>query len=50
MLDRMLAVCALHNMPQMGSIGIGVPNEVMVALSKRRILLLLDHKAGQLVQ
>ena len=34
-------------MPQMG---VGVPNEVMVALSKRRISLLLDHQAGQLVQ
>ena len=34
-------------MPQMG---IGVPDEVMVALSKRRISLLLDHQAGQLVQ
>ena len=30
--------------------GVGVPDEVMVALSKRRILLLLDHQAGQLVQ
>ena len=27
-----------------------MPNEVMVALSKRRISLLLDHQAGQLVQ
>ena len=34
-------------MPQMG---VGVPDEVMVALSKRRISLLLDHQAGQLVQ
>ena len=34
-------------MPQMG---IGVPDEVMVALSKRRISLLLDHQATQLVQ
>ena len=34
-------------MPQMG---VGVPNEVMVALSERRISLLLDHQAGQLVQ
>ena len=34
-------------MPQMG---VDVPDEVMVALSKRRILLLLDHQAGQLVQ
>ena len=34
-------------MPQMG---VGVPDEVMVALSKRRILLLLDHQAAQLVQ
>ena len=34
-------------MPQMG---VGVPNEVMVALSKRRISLLIDHQAGQLVQ
>ena len=34
-------------MPQMG---VGVPKEVMVALSKRRISLLLDHQAGQLVQ
>ena len=30
--------------------GVGVPDEVMVALSKRRISLLLDHQAGQLVQ
>jgi hypothetical protein len=30
--------------------GIGVPDEVMVALSERRISLLLDHQAGQLVQ
>ena len=34
-------------MPQMG---VGVPDEVMMALSKRRILLLLDHQAAQLVQ
>ena len=34
-------------MPQMG---VDVPNEVMVALSERRISLLLDHQAGQLVQ
>ena len=34
-------------MPQMG---VGVPDEVMVALSKRRISLLLNHQAGQLVQ
>ena len=34
-------------MPQMG---IGVPDKVMVALSERRISLLLDHQAGQLVQ
>ena len=27
-----------------------MPDEVMVALSKRRISLLLDHQAGQLVQ
>ena len=33
-------------MPQMG---VGVPDEVKVALSKRRISLLLDHQAGQLV-
>ena len=31
--------------------GVGVPNKVvMVALCKRRISLLLDHQAGQLVQ
>ena len=30
--------------------GVGVPDEVMVALNKRRISLLLDHQAGQLVQ
>ena len=30
--------------------GVGVPSEVMVALSERRISLLLDHQAGQLVQ
>ena len=30
--------------------GVGVPDEVMVALSERRISLLLDHQAGQLVQ
>ena len=34
-------------MPQMG---VGVPDKVMVALCKRRISLLLDHQAGQLVQ
>ena len=34
-------------MPQ---IGVGVPDEVMVALNERRILLLLDHQAGRLVQ
>ena len=34
-------------MPQMG---VGVPDEVMVALSERRISLLLDHQLGQLVQ
>ena len=34
-------------MPQMG---VGVPDEVMVALSKRRISLLLDHQADHLVQ
>ena len=34
-------------MPQ---IGVDVPNEVMVALSERRISLLLDHQGGQLVQ
>ena len=34
-------------MPQMG---VGVPDKVMVALSKRRISLLLDHQTGQLVQ
>ena len=34
-------------MPQMG---VGVPDEVMVALSKRRISLLLDHQADRLVQ
>ena len=33
-------------MPQMG---VDVPDEVMVALSKRRISLLLDHQAGHLV-
>ena len=33
-------------MPQMG---VGVPDKVMVALSERRISLLLDHQAGQLV-
>ena len=33
-------------MPQMG---VGVPDQVMVALSKRRISLLLDHQAGHLV-
>ena len=30
--------------------GVGVPDEVMVALSKRRISLLLNHQAAQLVQ
>ena len=30
--------------------GVGVPDEVMVALSERRISLLLDHQANQLVQ
>ena len=30
--------------------GVGVPDEVMVALSERRISLPLDHQAGQLVQ
>ena len=30
--------------------GVGVPDKVMVALSKRQISLLLDHQAGQLVQ
>ena len=39
--------CCLRNMPQMG---VDVPDEVMVALSKRRISQLLDHQAGQLVQ
>ena len=34
-------------MPQ---IGVDVPDKVMVALSKRRISLLLDHQAGQLIQ
>ena len=34
-------------MPQMG---VGVPDEVTVALSKRLISLLLDHQAAQLVQ
>ena len=34
-------------MPQMG---VGVPDEVMVALSERRISLLLDHQADQLIQ
>ena len=34
-------------MPQ---IGVGVPDKVMVALSKRCISLLLDHQAGHLVQ
>ena len=29
--------------------GVDVPDEVMVALSKRRISLLLDHQAGHLV-
>ena len=30
--------------------GVDVPDKVMVALSERRISLLLDHLAGQLVQ
>ena len=30
--------------------GVDVPDEVMVALNERRISLLLDHRAGQLVQ
>ena len=30
--------------------GVDVPDEVMVVLSERRISLLLDHQAGQLVQ
>ena len=30
--------------------GVDVPDEVMVALSERRISLLLDHQAGQLLQ
>ena len=30
--------------------GVGVPDEVMVALSKRRISLLLNHQVAQLVQ
>ena len=30
--------------------GVGVPNEEMVALRKRRISLLLNHQAAQLVQ
>ena len=30
--------------------GVGVPDKVMVALGERRISLLLDHHAGQLVQ
>ena len=30
--------------------GVDVPDEVMVALRERRISLLLDHLAGQLVQ
>ena len=34
-------------MPQMG---VDVPDKVMVALSERRISLLLDHQAGQLVR
>ena len=34
-------------MPQLG---VGVPDEVMVALSERRISLLLDHQADRLVQ
>ena len=44
---RTACLLSLRNMPQMG---VGVPNEVMVALSERRISLLLDHQAGQLVQ
>ena len=34
-------------MPQMG---VGMPDKVMVALSERRLSLLLDHLAGQLVR
>ena len=34
-------------MPQ---IGVNVPDEVMVALNERRISLLLDHQADQLVR
>ena len=34
-------------MPQMG---VGMPDKVMVALSERRISLLLDHQADQLIQ
>ena len=30
--------------------GVDVPDEVTMALSERRISLLLDHQAGQLVQ
>ncbi len=30
--------------------GVDVPDKVMVALNERRISLLLDHQAGQLVQ
>ena len=30
--------------------GVGMPDGVMVALSKRHILLLLDHQADTLVQ
>ena len=30
--------------------GVDVPDEVMVALSERRISLLLDHQANKLVQ
>ena len=30
--------------------GVDVPDKVMVALSERRISLLLDHQAGQLIQ
>ena len=40
----MLAVCVTSLQEA------SVPDEVMVALSKRRISLLLDHQAGQLVQ
>ena len=47
MLDVGLHACCLRNLPQMG---VGVPNEVMVALRNRGISLLLDHQAGQLIQ